>query len=194
LREEERSFVFILKPIHVAQLSYQARPSATRKETAMSFRNLLWLFPIVVTLHNAEEAIWLPGWSKRAVLWHRPVTPGSFRFAVTVLTVLAFAVTGLSDLSGKQSAWTYLAFGYMATVLANVLIPHIAFTVALRSYMPGVATAVALNLPVLSLLVALAIREGYVSGWKSVAYSVGVAGMLLASIQILFKTGKILNL
>jgi hypothetical protein len=33
-----------------------------------------------------------------------------------------------------------------------------------------------------------------VSGWKSVAYSVGVAGMRLASIQILFKTGKILNL
>ena len=160
----------------------------------MSFRILLWLFPIVVTLHNAEEAVWLPGWSKRAVLWHSPVSPGSFRFTMAVLTVLAFAVTWLSDLSGKQSVWTYLAFGYMAAVLANVLIPHLALTVALRSYMPGVATAVALNLPVLSLLVVLAIREDYVSGWKAAAYSVGVAIMLLASIQILFKTGKILNL
>lgn len=160
----------------------------------MSFRNLLWLFPIVVTLHNAEEAIWLPSWSKRAVLWHSAVTPGTFRFAITVLTVLAFAVTWLSVLSGRQTVWTYLAFGYMAAALANVLIPHIALTVALRSYMPGVATAVALNLPVLSLLVVLAIREGYVSGWKATAYSVCVAGMLLASIQILFKAGKILNL
>lgn len=160
----------------------------------MSFQNLLWLFPIVVTLHNTEEAIWLPGWSKRAVLWHSPVTPGSFRIAAAVLTVLAFAVTWLSAISGKQTVWTYLAFGYMAAVLANVLIPHLALTVALRSYMPGVATAVALNLPVLSLLVVLAIREGYVSGWKAAAYSVGVAGILLASIQILFKIGKILNL
>ena len=113
---------------------------------------------------------------------------------MAVLTVLAFAVTGMSASSGKQTVWTYLIFGYMAAVLANVLIPHIALTVALRSYMPGVATAVLLNLPVLSLLVVLALREGYVSGWKAVAYSIGVAGILLASIQILFKTGKLLNL
>ncbi|HMD77831.1 MAG TPA: HXXEE domain-containing protein [Terracidiphilus sp.] len=160
----------------------------------MSYRNLMWLFPIVVTLHNAEEAIWLPGWSKRAVIWHSPVTPGVFRFAVVVLTVLAFAVTWLSAVSGKQTVWTYLAFGCMAVTLANVLIPHLALTVALRSYMPGVATAVALNLPVLSLLVVLALREEYVSGWKAAAYSVGVAGLLIATIPALFKIGRALNL
>jgi len=160
----------------------------------MSFQSLEWLFPIVITLHNTEEAIWLPGWSKRAVLWHSPVTPGSFRFAVAVLTFLAFAVTWLSARSGKQTIWTYLAFGYMVAVLANVLIPHIALTVALRSYMPGVATAAALNLPVLSLLVVFAIREGYVSGWKAVAICAGVSGVLVASIPALFKLGKSLNL
>jgi hypothetical protein len=160
----------------------------------MNFQSLMWLFPIVLTLHNVEEAIWLPGWSKRAVLWHSPVTPGFFRFVVTVLTVLAFAVTGLSAESGKQTVWTYLAFGYMAAVLANVLIPHLALTVALRSYMPGVATAVLLNLPVLSLLVVLALREGYVSGWKAAAFCAGVSGVLVASIPALFKLGKSLNL
>jgi hypothetical protein len=160
----------------------------------MSFQSLEWLFPVVITIHNAEEAIWLPGWSNRAVLWHRPVTPGSFRFAVTVLTVLAFAVTWLSAESGKQSVWTYLFFGCMVVTLANVLIPHVVLTVALRSYMPGVATAVLLNLPVLSLLAVLALREGYVSGWKSVAFCVGVSGALVASIPALFKLGKILHL
>jgi len=176
------------------QLFQRTRPSSTRKETALSFQNLLWLFPIVVTLHNAEEAIWLPGWSKRSVLWHRSVSPGTFRFTVAVLTVLAFTITWLSAESGKQTVWTYLVFGCMVATLANVLIPHIALTVALRSYMPGVATAVALNLPVLSLLVVLAIREGYVSGWKAAAYSVGVAGLLIAVIPALFKIGKLLNL
>jgi hypothetical protein len=160
----------------------------------MNFLSLMWLFPIVITLHNTEEAIWLPGWSKRAVLWHSPVTPGSFRFTVAVLTVLAFAVTGMSASSGKQTVWTYLIFGYMAAVLANVLIPHIALTVALRSYMPGVATAVLLNLPVLSLLMVLALREGYVSGWKAVAFCIGVSGVLVASIPALFKFGKVLHL
>jgi hypothetical protein len=160
----------------------------------MSFGNLQWLFPIVVTLHNAEEAIWLPGWSKRAVLWHSPVSPGSFRFVVTVLTVLAFAFTWLSAESGKQTVWTYLAFGCMVVTLANVLIPHVALTVALRSYMPGVATGVVLNLPVLSLLVVMALKEGYVSGWKAAEYSAGVAGLLLLFIPALFKSGKALNL
>jgi hypothetical protein len=60
--------------------------------------------------------------------------------------------------------------------------------------MPGVVTGVALNLPVLSLLVVMALREGYVSGWKAAAYSVGVAGLLLASIPALFRLGKVLNL
>ena len=160
----------------------------------MSFGNLQWLFPIVVTLHNAEEAIWLPGWSKRAVLWHSPVTTGSFRFAAAVLTVLAFAFTWLSAESGKQTVWTYLAFGCMVVTLANVLIPHIALTVAQRSYMPGVATAVALNLPVLSLLVVMALKEGYVSGVRAAEYSVGVAGLLLLFIPALFKIGGDLSL
>jgi hypothetical protein len=160
----------------------------------MSFGILQWLFPVVVTLHNAEEALWLPGWSKRAVLWHNPVTPGVFRFAVAILTALAFAVTWLSAESGKQTVWTYLALGCMVATLANVLIPHIALTVGLRSYMPGVATAVTLNLPVLSLLVVLALKEGYVSGVKAAEYSVGMAGLLLLSIPALFKLGRVLNL
>ena len=160
----------------------------------MSFRELLWLFPIALTLHNAEEAIWLPGWSKRAILWRRPITPGCFRFAATILTVLAFTVTWLSAESGKQSVWTYLVFASMAVTLANVLIPHLALTVALRSYMPGLATALVLNLPVLSLLVVLAIREKYVSGWMAAAYSAGVAGLLMAAIPALFRMGRALNL
>ena len=160
----------------------------------MSYQSLLWLFPIVITVHNAEEAIWLPGWSKRAVLWRSPVTPGVFRFAAVVLTVLAYAVTWLSAESGKQTVWTYLAFGCIAATLANVLIPHVALSVALRSYMPGLATALLLNLPVLSLLAVLALIEGYVSGWKCAASFVGVSGALAAFIPALFRLGKILKL
>ncbi|MGA3008688.1 MAG: HXXEE domain-containing protein [Terracidiphilus sp.] len=160
----------------------------------MSFGNLQWLFPIVVALHNAEEAIWLPAWSKRTGSMFARVEPCVFRFAVTVLTVLAFAITWLSAESGKQTVWTYLVFGSMVVTMANVLIPHIAISIVRRSYMPGVATAVILNLPVLSLLVVMALREEYVSGWKAAAYSVGVAGLLLASIPALFKLGKTLDL
>jgi hypothetical protein len=160
----------------------------------MTFGNLQWLFPIVVTLHNAEEAIWFPAWTKQAGRWHSPVAPGVFRFAAAVLTVLAFGITWLSALSGKQTVWTYLTFGYMVAMLVNVLVPHVAVSVAMRRYMPGLATGVTLNLPALSLLVVLALTQGYVSGWKAAAYPVGVASLLLLSIPALFKLGKILNL
>jgi hypothetical protein len=160
----------------------------------MSFRNLEWLFPIVVTLHNAEEAIWLPEWSGRVGFWKTPVSPDVFRFAVAVLTALAFALTWLSVDSGRQSVWTYLTLGSMIVALVNVVIPHLGVTVARRSYMPGVATAVALNLPVLSLLVVLALREGYVTGGRAAVYSVIVAGLLVAAIPALFKIGRALSL
>ncbi|MGA3048497.1 MAG: HXXEE domain-containing protein [Terracidiphilus sp.] len=160
----------------------------------LSFRTLEWLFPIVVTLHNSEEAIWLPDWWKRSGIWHGRVTPRTFRCAAVVLTFLTYAVTWLSVMAGRQSVWTYLAFGCIAATLANVLVPHLAVAIAMRCYVPGVATAVLLNLPVLTLLAVYALREGYVSGWKAVAFCIGVTGALVALIPALFKLGKILNL
>jgi hypothetical protein len=161
----------------------------------MTFQGLEWLFPIIISLHNAEEAIAFPPWSKGAGRrWHGSVSPSAFRFAAAVLALLAFAVTRLSMISGRQTVWTYLAFGYIAAVLANVLLPHLAATIALRRYVPGVATAVLLNLPILTLMVVYALREGYVSGWKAVAYCVGVGGALVASLPALFRLGKVLNL
>jgi hypothetical protein len=157
---------------------------------SLDFREIEWLFPFVLTLHNAEEAIWLPEWSKRVGSWFRPVAPGVFRFAVVVVTLLVYVLTWLSANSGKQSVWTYLVFGSIAVALVNVLIPHLAATIVQRSYMPGVATAVLLNLPVMSLLVVLAVREGYVSGWKSVAYFLAVTGVSAALIPALFKLGN----
>lgn len=160
----------------------------------MRFETLLWLFPVVVTLHNAEEAIWFPDWSRRAARWYPAVSPGVFRFAAAVLTVLAYVMTWMGARSGKQAVWTYLAFGYIVAMLINALIPHLAVTVATRSYMPGVATAVVLNLPALSLLAVLALRQGYVTGWRAAAYALAVPIALLFSIPALFKLGKVLNL
>jgi hypothetical protein len=66
--------------------------------TWVTFENLYFLFLLAVTLHNLEEAVWLPDWSQQAGRWHRPVEKIPFRFAVLVLTLLAylFAYFGLS--------------------------------------------------------------------------------------------------
>ena len=153
----------------------------------MSFQKLQWLFPIAVTFHNSEEALWLPPWWVQHAK-EVPVHPGAgaFRYAAAVLTVAAFVVTYLSERKGKESVWAYLLFGYIVAMLANVFIPHIPASFEFRSYTPGVVTAVLINLPVMSFLSIRAIREGWVSGRKAVVFAVAVPLAIAAMIPMLF--------
>ncbi len=52
----------------------------------MRFTFLAWAFVIAVAIHNLEEAMYLPAWSRPAGHWHAPVAETEFRFAVAVLT------------------------------------------------------------------------------------------------------------
>ena len=63
----------------------------------MSFPLLSWLFAVAITIHNLEEALWLPGWSQSAGRWHHPVGAREFRFGVGVLTALAYIAVCLSN-------------------------------------------------------------------------------------------------
>ena len=62
----------------------------------MRFETFRWLFPVAITVHNLEEAIWIPGWSQNVGKWHPPVGRYEFWFAVGVLTVLAYVLMALS--------------------------------------------------------------------------------------------------
>ncbi|MBV9267224.1 MAG: HXXEE domain-containing protein [Acidobacteriaceae bacterium] len=160
-----------------------------RSASLRSFARLEWLFPIVVTAHNLEEAIWLPAFvaaHKTQLPW--TVTAAEFRFAAAVLTTAAWIITWLSWRTGPQSMWSYLLFGYMVAMLANVVVPHVPAAFLFRGYSPGLITAVLLNLPVLTFLCTRAVREGYVSGQKAVAFAIGVPVLIVASVAVLFAT------
>jgi len=151
----------------------------------MTFERLLWLFPIALTLHNAEEAIWMPSWQVRHAGQLPIHPPGAvqIRVLLVLLTVAAYAVTWLSVRRGPGSVWVYLTFGYIVAVLVNVLVPHVPAAIAFRGYAPGVVTAVLINLPLMSVLIVGAVRERWVSGWKAVGFGVGVplaGGALIA--------------
>jgi hypothetical protein len=90
----------------------------------MPLHKLQWFFPIAVTLHNCEEAIWMPKWVSRHAAQLPLQLPGTkeLRFALVVLTLAAFAVTYLSDRKGEQSIGAYLMFGYVVAMLVNVFV------------------------------------------------------------------------
>lgn len=158
----------------------------------MDFVLLAWLFVLVITLHNLEEALLLPAWSQTAGKWHHPVGAREFRFAVIVLTVLAYVLAGLAAVHGKESVWAYLLAGYALAMLLNVLFPHVIATVVMRRYAPGTLTALLLNLPVTLLLLRQGLQEGYVHFQRFAWTGPLVVAGILAAIPVLFAIGRCL--
>jgi hypothetical protein len=158
----------------------------------MGFMVLAWIFVLAVAIHNAEEAIWLPAWSKTAGRWHRPIGKSEFRFAVGALTILAAGVTALAELQGKLSLGAYLLCGYALAMLLNVVVPHVFATLAMSRYAPGTATAVLINLPVTALLLRTALADGYVDGSQFIWVGPLVVLGLIASIPLLFWAGRMI--
>jgi hypothetical protein len=73
----------------------------------LSFERAQWAFPLAVTLHNLEEAIWLPGfWQNRS--WHLLISTSEFRIATGLVAILAYFLTYLSVRDGKKSVGAYL--------------------------------------------------------------------------------------
>jgi|SRR5579863_10286405 uncharacterized protein with HXXEE motif len=159
----------------------------------MKFSRLQWLFPIAVTLHNAEEAIWMPGWAATHAPRLPVHPPGAveIRIALIVLSVAAFVVTYFSARRGSQSLWAYLLFGSIVTVLLNVFVPHLPATLLFKSYTPGVATAVLVNLPVMSVLATQMVRGRWVCGWKAVSFGAGVPIFLGGAIIITWLADRV---
>jgi hypothetical protein len=89
-----------------------------------------------------------------------------------------------------MSLWANLTFGSMMVLLVNSLVPHIAVSVAKRTLMPGVISAVVLNLPILPFLIVLALKQGYVSSHDALLFSFVVPVLLLLIIPLLFRLGK----
>lgn len=156
----------------------------------MTYSTLGWLFALVVTLHNAEEALLLPKWSMRAGRWHAPVDPFEFRFAVAVLTLLAYGIAYLSARHGPQSVAAYALAGYAMAMLLNAFVPHLLATLALRHYAPGTATALLLNLPVCGALLYVGLRDGYLTARQLAWYCPATIATILASIPLLFFIGR----
>jgi hypothetical protein len=126
----------------------------------LSFETAQWAFPLVVTLHNLEEAVWLPRfWQNRS--WHLPITAREFRIVTALVAILAYFLTYLSVRNGKKSIGAYMVATFSAIMLLNA-IWHVIATVYVQTYAPGVVTAVLLILPVTVYVLKRALREGYI--------------------------------
>jgi hypothetical protein len=126
----------------------------------MRFPHALWLFPLFLSIHNGEEAIWMPQfWQRR--LWNVPLSQSQLWLMMIVLDALAVLVTYFAVKCGKQSWAAYLYAGFVFVILLNVFW-HVAVAIWYRAYAPGVVTAVVFNFPSTIYLLRKALLEHYI--------------------------------
>ena len=121
----------------------------------MSRRTVVWLIPIFLTLHNAEEALAFPAYVTRMrTLLPEPLASiqaslsySTILGALTVLSALAFliALAAAARPESRRALWVLLALE--ATIAVNVIAHLLGAVIVYHGYGPGLATALMINAP-----------------------------------------------
>jgi len=152
--------------------------------------SIIWIFPLTITLHNIEEALWLPSWSQKVNRYHKPVGKNEFYFALICVTLLAYLFSFLYMLYANNGIIRYVYFGFVGSMILNAIFPHLIATIVLRQYAPGVITGILLNVPCYSLLISFAVKSNVISLTEVLVSTVIVGGIMLAILPILFRIGR----
>lgn len=137
------------------------------------------LFLLGFSLHNIEEALWLPQWSGFAKKYHRIVGVNEFRFAVIVVTTLGYLVTFQYFIFSYSLLSRYIYLGFIFMMVFNAFFPHLVATVSLKRYAPGTVTGLLLNVPL-----GLYIIKTGIKSRNEILYVLS-AGMLVSVIMLL---------
>jgi hypothetical protein len=121
----------------------------------------------LLATHNAEEAItfpsYLPAVSAQLPTGLPAITDSQMLVALAIVTVIPLAVVSWANARPASRAALWSALLIQTVVLINVA-SHVAVAVfILHGYGPGLATALALNLPFSVYLLRRAWREQWVS-------------------------------
>jgi hypothetical protein len=104
---------------------------------AVSATEAAFLLAAAVSVHNVEEAIWLPRFAHPAWL---PIARSAFAFrlAAGVIAVIFWVLA--AGLSAGLQLQAILA-GFAIAMIFNAVVPHLVLSLMLRRYHPGTATA-----------------------------------------------------
>ena len=147
------------------------------------------LFLLSFTLHNMEEALWLPEWSAHAGKFHTKVSGKGFRFAVLIITMIGYLLT-FADLvfGGKAAPVKYIYLGFVLMMCFNALFPHLIGTIILKKYSPGTLTGLLLNLPIGLYLIFRDEGIGFLD-YRLYLFFVPVTALTLLILKPLFRMG-----
>ncbi|HCQ89909.1 MULTISPECIES: HXXEE domain-containing protein [unclassified Clostridium] len=155
----------------------------------MNTPSIYLLFLFSITLHNIEEALWIPRWSRYTQKFGKQVSGDEFHFAVLVITILAYLATGLFIFFPQNLILKYFFFGFMGAMIFNVVFPHLILTIILKKYSPGLITGALLIMPFNSLIIISSLNNSIINLSEVVISTIVVGILLLILIPILEKIG-----
>lgn len=160
---------------------------------AIEYRKIIWVLALSETVHNIEEAIWLPDWSRIAGTWHPPVSAFEFRFAVILITLAIFGIIYYFSKHANKTA-DCLMGGTVIVILVNIFVPHLAAAIVTARYAPGVISGLALNLPVTAYLLWRGRREGIFTFKKLAIGTIACVALLLPLMAASFALGRAIEI
>lgn len=148
-------------------------------------------FCLAITLHNIEEAIWLPDWSQSAYSIQQPVTAHEFHFAVIVITALAYLTAFFFVQFPHINIAKYAFIGFLGAMFFNTFFPHLLSTIIMKAYAPGLITGLLLNVPI-NFFILYQLHKQHIINFKNILIStLVIGGILLILIPILFNSASI---
>ncbi|GIN87122.1 hypothetical protein J6TS2_35080 [Heyndrickxia sporothermodurans] len=154
------------------------------------YEYLMIFFCLAITLHNLEEALWLPAWSQQPSRFQKKVAANEFHFAVIVITGLAYLATFSYLYFPMSNVVEWIFIGFVGSMIVNAIFPHLIATIVMKKYAPGLLTGIILNIPINSLILYKLYVIDLIS-LKEIIFSTIIVGfILIAIIPILFKIGR----
>jgi len=120
--------------------------STTAVPPSRTLRAMLLLIPVFFTLHNLEEASGVETLTGERLQNIMYVTADQMLVAIILGTLLGWALAVACWSAPRGSKRLYLLLGMQAIMGFNIL-THVGGTIMTASYIPGVLTALLLELP-----------------------------------------------
>jgi hypothetical protein len=156
----------------------------------------VWLVPLLLALHNAEEALLFPRYLPLAVA-RLPqglqavagaITLGQVWSALALVTVVSFGIAAWAAARPSSRPAIWLLLLVQMTILLNVVWHLAAAVVVFQGYAPGLVTALAIHLPFSIYLLRRAAAERWVgtgARWALLPGALAVHGPALSALLLL---------
>jgi hypothetical protein len=162
---------------------------------ASSRLQVLWLIPIALAVHNAEEAMMFPSYLPRvqarlpafAQALAANIEVSGLRVALLWATLIPIAVLIWVTVRPSSVMARWCALAVLAVVAINVISHVVVAATLLRGYSPGLLSAVTINAPLSVYLFRRAARERWLPerAWRGLLpaalliHGPGLVGLLL---------------